>query len=126
MPERVPTIASVRFEQDPAGLPPRLVYQVPPFPDANTGEITEQVFARPLSGNRTAVLLLNRGTTTTAMNVSWQQLSLGAGSQDDVVDATALSVYDVLLQQMTNGTHRGGYRAQVPSHDVAFIIVHHG
>ena len=121
------------FEQDPAGLPPRLVHQVPPFPEASTGEITEQVFARPLSENRTAVLLLNRGTTTTTMNVSWQQLGLDVGTQDDVIDATdhviaanQLSVYDVLLQQMTNGTHRGGYTAQVPSHDVAFIIVQHG
>ena len=77
------------------------------------------------------MLLLNRGTTTTAMNVSWQQLGLDVGTQDDVIDATdhviaanQLSVYDVLLQQMTNGTHRGGYTAQVPSHDVAFIIVH--
>ena len=113
-------------EQDPAGLPPRLVHQVPPFPDASTAEITEQVFARPLSRNRTAVLLLNRGTTPTAMNVSWQQLGLYAGSPDDGVDATALAVYDVLLQQMTNETHRGGYMAQIPSHDVAFIIVQHG
>ena len=77
--------------------------------------------------------LLNRGTTATEMNVSWEQLGLDVGSQDDVVDATdhataadQLSVYDVLLQQMTNGTHRGGYTAQVPSHDVAFIIVQHG
>lgn len=54
------------------------------------------------------------------MNVSWQQLGIAGGTEDD-----AREVYDVLLQQKSNGTHRGGYTAQVPSHDVAFIIVHH-
>eukprot|EP01050_Picozoa_sp_SAG11_P018922 SAG11_NODE_2936_length_2825_cov_2.224138_1_plen_116_part_10 len=50
----------VKVNQDPAALPPRLVFQEPPFPAASTAQITQQIFARPLSGDRTAVLLLNR------------------------------------------------------------------
>eukprot|EP01052_Picozoa_sp_SAG31_P065319 SAG31_NODE_24150_length_488_cov_0.766067_2_plen_81_part_01 len=65
-----------KVNQDPAGLPPTLVYQEPPFPYASTGEITKQVFARPLSGNRTAVLLLNRAPTALMINVTWKQLGI--------------------------------------------------
>ena len=106
----------VKVNQDPAALPPRLVRQAPPFPGASTGEITEQVFARPLSGNRTAVLLLNRAPHALHMNVSWAELGIGGASD-------ARAVYDVLLQRKEARARRVGYGATVPSHDVAFIIV---
>ena len=107
------------MNQDPAGLPARLVYQEPPFPEATTGEIAKQVFARPLSGNRTAVLFLNRASTALTMNVTWQQLGM-------VEDVRGYELFDVLRQEKINETHSGGYfAAKVPSHDVVFVVVSH-
>lgn len=110
----------VKVNQDEAALPPRLVRQNPPFPGATTAEITEQVFARPLSGNRTAVVLLNRAPAALLMHVSWKELGIG-GATD------RLSIFDVLLQRPLNnssgGMGVGGYAVTVPSHDVAFVIV---
>ena len=59
----------IKVNQDAAALPVRMVYQHPPFPKATTAEIVEQIFARPLSGGRTAVLLLNRGPKPLQMKV---------------------------------------------------------
>merc|ERR1712224_330792 len=105
--------AIIEVNQDPAALPPHLVYQVPPFgsPQATTLNITAQVFARPLSGSRLAVLLLNRGSQSTNLSASWDQLGLPAGQ--------SVGVYDVIGQQAA-GTAVGSFSAEVPSHDVAF------
>jgi hypothetical protein len=110
----------VKVNQDDAALPPRLVRQVPPFPGATTAEIPEQVFARPLSGKRTAVLLLNRAPVALPMRVDWEELGMGGA-------ADQLDIYDVLRQAALNITGTrvgvGGYNVTVPSHDVAFVIV---
>ena len=105
-----------KVNQDPAGLAPRLVYQVPTFgsPEATTPNITAQVFARPLSGNRLAVVLLNRGPEPATLAVSWDQLGLTAGQ--------TYSVYDVIKNQAAGST-TGSFTAAVPSHDVSFVIL---
>jgi len=105
----------IKVNQDPAALPPRLVYQTPPFGslEATTVNITTQVFARPLSGDRLAVVLLNRASDTTTIAVSWAQLGLAAGK--------TYSVYDVLKNQAAGST-TSPFSAVVPSHDVSFVI----
>lgn len=59
----------IKVNQDPAALPCSMVHQRPPFPNASTADIVEQVFARQLSGRRTAVVLLNRGPKALQMKV---------------------------------------------------------
>ena len=109
--------AIVAVNQDPEAKPPRLVKQLPPYGSkyAHTLNITEQVFARPLSGDRLAVLLLNRGATATAISVSWAELGISPPSG-------SCTVYDVLMQQAA-GTASGAVSAQVPAHDVAFVVL---
>ena len=104
------------MNQDPAGLAPRLVYQIPTFgsPEATTPNITAQVFARPLSGNRLAVVLLNRAPEAATLAVSWAQLGLTAGKN--------YNVYDVIKNQPA-GSATGSFSAVVPSHDVSFVIL---
>ena len=72
------------------------------------------------SGNRTAVLLLNRAPVALPMRVDWEELGVGGA-------ADRLDIYDVLRQAALNTTGTrvgvGGYNVTVPSHDVAFVIV---
>jgi alpha-galactosidase len=106
----------IAVNQDPAALPPRLVAQIPPFGSANasTVGIVMQVLARPLSRGRLAVLLLNRGSQPARLSVSWAQLGLPA--------AEKVGVYDVVARRQA-GSAVGAYAADVPSHDVAFVVL---
>lgn len=106
----------VAVNQDPAALPARLVAQLPPFDSANatTVGIIAQVLARPLSRGRLAVLLLNRSGQPARLSVSWAQLGLSA--------ADKVGVYDVVAQRDA-GSATGAYTADVPSHDVSFVVL---
>ena len=106
----------VAVNQDPAALPPRLVSQAPPLgsPRATTLSITSQVFCRPLSGGRFALLLVNRGGATTRLTASWAELGLPAGR--------TVAVFDVVTET-PRGTATDAFEAAVPSHDVAFVIL---
>ena len=106
----------IAVNQDEAAIPPRLVYSVPPMAaNLRSEKITQQVFARGLSRNRTALLLLNRGGTVTRITATWKQLGLVAGS--------SYTVRDVIAQKDTGATAKGEYGATVPSHDVSFVIL---
>ena len=106
----------VAVNQDAGGLPPRLVAQTPPFGSAaaTTLAITMQAFARPLSGGRLAVLLLNRAPAAARLSASWAELGIAAGRR--------AAVYDVLTHA-SRGAVAGSFQADVPSHDVAFVIL---
>mmetsp|Transcript_10621 Transcript_10621/g.34070 ORF Transcript_10621/g.34070 Transcript_10621/m.34070 type:complete len:467 (+) Transcript_10621:3-1403(+) len=108
--------AIVAVSQDPAALPPRLVSQTPPLrsAEATTLTITSQTFARPLSRGRLAVLLLNRGQKTAKLSASWAELGLAVGLR--------VHVFDVIAQSAA-GTATDSFQANVPSHDVAFVIL---
>jgi len=108
--------AVVAVNQDTAALPPRLVSQDPPLgsPAATSLNITAQVFARPLSGGRLAVLLLNRGASAARLSVTWAELGIAAG--------TALGVFDVLAESQA-GAATDALQREVPSHDVAFVVL---
>ena len=108
--------AIVSVNQDPAALPPRLVSQSPPFgtPAATTLNVTAQVFARPLSLGRIAVLLLNRGPATAHLAVSWAELGISAGQ--------TVQVFDV-ISESAQGTATTSFEADVASHDVAFVVL---
>jgi alpha-galactosidase len=108
----------IAVNQDKAALPAKLVYQHPPFPHATTGAIKEQVFARPLSGGRTAVVMLNRGQAAVQMSVTWQQLGFQGSNS-----TSPYAVHDVIAQKPVAGTVVGKYAAVVQSHDVSFIIL---
>ena len=99
-----------------AALPPRLVSQTPPLrsAEATTLTITSQTFARPLSRGRLAVLLLNRGQKTAKLSASWAELGLAVGLR--------VHVFDVIAQSAA-GTATDSFQANVPSHDVAFVIL---
>ena len=105
----------VAVNQDPAGLPPRLVYQQPPLsPTSTTVGVLVQAFARPLSRGRLAVLLLNRAPAPRNLTVTWDQLQLPPAEQRQV--------YDVIARRPV-GSARGAFSAAVPSHDVSFVIL---
>ena len=107
----------VDVNQDPAGLPPRLVTQTPPYgsKQAHTLNITSQVFARPLSGGRLAVLLLNRGARAATLSARWAELGISPESR-------SCSVYDVVSRQAV-GSASAAFSATVRSHDVSFVIL---
>jgi len=107
----------VDVNQDPAGLPARLVSQNPPYgsPEAHTLNITTQVFARPLSGGRLAVLLLNRDVAATTISTSWLELGIRPMSR-------SCTVYDVLARKAA-GNASVFFSRTVPSHDVSFVIL---
>ena len=73
-----------------------------------------QAFARPLSGGRLAVLLLNRAPAAARLSTSWAELGIAAGRR--------AAVYDVLTHA-SRGAVAGSFQADVPSHDVAFVIL---
>ena len=106
----------VAVNQDAAGLPPRLVSQAPPYGSAaaTTLSITAQVFARPLSGGRLAVLLLNRATAPAKLEATWAELGLPA--------AATVNVYDVVARRAA-GSATGAYSATVAPHDVSFVVL---
>ena len=82
----------VAVNQDPLGAPARLVWQHPPMTqNVTSAQITAQVLARPLSSDRLAVLLLNRGGSASNLTVTWNELGLPAGASK--------SVYDVIAQK---------------------------
>eukprot|EP00930_Biecheleria_cincta_P039969 TRINITY_DN27423_c0_g2_i1.p1 TRINITY_DN27423_c0_g2~~TRINITY_DN27423_c0_g2_i1.p1 ORF type:complete len:456 (-),score=61.16 TRINITY_DN27423_c0_g2_i1:65-1432(-) len=105
----------VAVNQDSAALPARLVSQTPPMaPKLTSADITSQVLARPLSQNRLAVVLLNRGPSAARLDVGWSDLGL---------DVTRnMLVYDV-IHRKSAGTATGKLIRLVPSHDVAFVIL---
>ena len=95
---------------------------VPSFDISNryptTGEIVQQIFARPLSGGKTAVVLLNRGVASMKMAVTWEQLGFSSPSEKFVV-------FDVIAQKSLaeGGSVTGKFEATVASHDVNFVIL---
>ena len=105
----------VGVNQDPAAMPARLVWQSPrPSANSTSASVRAQCFARPLSGGRLAVLLLNRAPSALHLSVTWRQLQLPANQEYDV--------YDVLSRRAA-GSARGSYAVHVASHDVAFVIL---
>ena len=75
---------------------------------------TAQAFARPLSGGRLAVLLLNRATAPAKLEATWAELGLPA--------AATANVYDVVARRAA-GSATGAYSATVAPHDVSFVVL---
>ena len=99
--------------QDPAALPPRLVWQHPPAaPNLTSSGVRAQAIARPLSGGRLALLLLNRGPAPATLRATWAQLGIKG----------TMEVHDVVRQRGA-GTASGSFAAVVPSHDVSFVVL---
>src|SRR5881397_2304052 len=73
-----------------------------------------QVWYKPLSGSGVrAVGLLNRGTATTTIAVTWSEIGLAPGSA---------TVRD-LWARADRGTFTDGYSVSVPSHGLAFLRI---
>ena len=104
----------VKVNQDPAGLPPRLVWQHPPMstPNVTSDAIQAQALARPLSGGRLAVLILNRHSRAANLTTTWAELGI-RGSH---------TVFDVIGRRPA-GSAVGTLTALVPSHDVCFVVL---
>ena len=73
-----------------------------------------QVFARPLSRGRLAVLLLDRASTKARLAAPWAALGIAAGVR--------VLVHDVISQAERGGA-ADAFEADVPSHDVAFVVL---
>lgn len=78
----------------------------------NSADITSQIFARPLKGGDTAVVLFNRDETATTLTVTWAELGLNP--------STPFAVRDVINHADLPHT-TVEWRATVGKHDVAFI-----
>jgi alpha-galactosidase len=73
----------------------------------------EDVWVKPLEGQRLAVLLLNRGTSEREIAVKWSELGIGSDQPVGVRD---------LWAHKDLGSFRTGYSARVPGHGVAMIV----
>ena len=86
---------------------------VPP-PAANPG-LPIQVWAGPLSGNRTAVVLSNASPNASTITAEWEMLGLASGTRVSVRDA---------IWHTDNGTSTGpSLSAMVGSHDVVVLVL---
>jgi alpha-galactosidase len=74
----------------------------------------QDVWVKPLSGGRQAVLLLNRSARDQSMTVKWSELGLAPGQNAAVRDLWTHKDLDATT---------GEFSAMVPSHGVAMIIV---
>jgi alpha-galactosidase len=108
--------AIVDVNQDNATLPARLVSQHATTDPVTSSSITGQVFARNLTGGKIAVLLLNRGSKPTTMNVTWAEL------QAMPVLPQRATVFDV-MKQVDAGSASGAFSAVVPPHDVSYVVL---
>ena len=108
--------AIVDVNQDNATLPARLVSQHATTDPVTSSSITGQVFARNLTGDKIAVLLLNRGSKPTTMNVTWTEL------QAIPVLPQRATVFDV-MKQADAGSASGAFSAVVPPHDVSYVVL---
>jgi alpha-galactosidase len=74
----------------------------------------QDVFVKPLSGGRQAVVLLNRGTAQQSITLNWAELGMAA--------ERSLSIRDV-WQHKDLGKFTGKFTAPVESHGVVMIVL---
>ncbi|HEY7513945.1 MAG TPA: glycoside hydrolase family 27 protein, partial [Vicinamibacteria bacterium] len=91
----------IAVDQDPMGRQGRKVRD----------DGSEEVWARPLQGGASAVVLLNRGERPAPIGVRWTELALPAGR---------VAVRD-LWRKEDRGPFADGYTASVPAHGVAML-----
>lgn len=88
------------------------------YTEANSTAIIQQVFARPLSGGRAAVVLFNRddGPANASMAVNLSDVGFATG-------IAGVPVRDVVARR-TLREAKGGeiWETKVPPHGVAFVV----
>jgi alpha-galactosidase len=95
----------IAVDQDSMGVEGRRVHH------ASDGQ---DIWVKPLSGGRQAVLLLNRSPRDQGMTVKWSELGLAANQSATVRD---------LWEHKDLGSKTGEFSAMVPSHGVAMIVL---
>ena len=95
----------IAVDQDPLGIEGQRVHH------ASDGW---DIWVKPLTGGRQAVLLLNRGGRDQTMTVKWSDLGLAAGKSVAVRD---------LWEHRDMGAKIGEFSAMVPSHGVVMVVV---
>jgi len=96
----------IAVDQDPLGIGGRRVHH------ASDGW---DIWLKPLTGGRQAVLLLNRGGRDQTMTVKWSELGLAVDKSVAVRD---------LWEHRDLGSKTGLFSAPVPSHGVVMVVVH--
>jgi len=96
----------IAVDQDPLGIGGRRVHH------ASDGW---DIWLKPLTGGRQAVLLLNRGGRDPTMTVKWSELGLAVDKSVAVRD---------LWEHRDLGSKTGLFSAPVPSHGVVMVVVH--
>eukprot|EP00039_Didymoeca_costata_P024125 m.9349 g.9349 ORF g.9349 m.9349 type:complete len:450 (+) comp4053_c0_seq1:62-1411(+) len=105
----------IMVNQDSLGSPPSLISQVPATnSNVTSPDILEQIFARNLSNNKIAVVLLNRANTTRTIKVSLQDLGIPNGAK--VMGRDIIAKKDI-------GTIMNGISENVETHDVSFLVL---
>ena len=91
---------------------------------------TWQVWSKPLPEGRVAVLLLNTGVDTTALNVTWQELkakypqALSCYAAASHADANlGCNVRDVWQQRDLGPSKTHFQDAELASHDSRFLVI---
>jgi alpha-galactosidase len=95
---------AIAIDQDPLGIQGRKVRDSGPH----------EVWVKPLADGSKAVIVFNRGTEGTGINVDWQDIGLAPGTPAVVRD---------LWKRADVETATGRFLAKVGSHDVAFLKV---
>jgi len=95
----------IAVDQDPLGIEGRRVHH------ASDGQ---DIWVKPLSGGRQAVLLVNRGARDQGITVKWAEIGLAADK--------SLAVRD-LVAHKDLGRKTGEFSAMVPTHGSVMIVV---
>jgi alpha-galactosidase len=97
----------IAVNQDPLGIQGRKVYAY--GPDGNY-----QVWAGPLSGQRLAVVLWNRGSKTATITAKWAALGLQS--------STSVSIKDLWKQKWVSESSVASFSARVDAHACEMYI----
>ena len=112
--ELVTNPRAIAVHQDAAGRPGRRLKNVH---DAE-GQVTAQVWGRPLSGGRVAVVFFNRGEATRNVSATFEEMGIAGG-----METATVTVTDVWSGDVVSGVSSPVVAPAVEAHGVAFLVL---
>ena len=82
------------------------------------GQVTAQVWGRPLSGGRVAVVFFNRGEATRNVSATFEEMGIAGG-----METATVTVTDVWSGDVVSGVSSPVVAPAVEAHGVAFLVL---
>ena len=82
------------------------------------GQVTAQVWGRPLSGGRVAVVFFNRGEATRNVSATFEEMGIACG-----METATVTVTDVWSGDVVSGVSSPVVVPAVEAHGVAFLVL---